>query len=75
MADGTVLNEGAAVLQYIADQRPGTVAPHNGTVGRYQVQEMLNYTASEVHASIGGLFAPDHTDQTRNLFLKRANAK
>lgn len=35
----------------------------------------LNYTASEVHAAIGGLFAPDHTDETRAFFVKRANAK
>lgn len=57
--DGTVLNEGAAVLQWIADQAPGKVAPANGSVERYQVQNALNYIASEVHPSIGHLFYPN----------------
>jgi len=56
--DGTVLNEGAAVLQYIADQAPGTVAAENGTSERYLIQNALNYVASEVHASFGPLFGP-----------------
>lgn len=58
MDDGTLLNEGAAVLQWIADQRPGTVAPENGTSGRSLVQQALNYTASEVHGTVGHLFNP-----------------
>lgn len=65
LEDGTILNEGAAVLQYIADQAPGTVAPENGANGRYLVQNMLNYTASEVHAGIGGLFNPTLTPEVK----------
>jgi glutathione S-transferase len=56
--DGTLLNEGAAVLQWIADQKPGSVAPENGTTARLLVQQALNYTASEVHGSVGHLFNP-----------------
>ena len=56
--DGTILNEGAAVLQWIADQRPGVVAPENGTTARLLVQQALNYTASEVHGTVGHLFNP-----------------
>ena len=63
--DGTVLNEGSAVLQYIADQAPGTIAPRNGEVARYLVQQSLNHTASEVHTGIGGLFNPAHNEHTR----------
>ena len=36
-----------------ADLAPGKVAPLNGTTGRYLVQEALNYTASEYHATVG----------------------
>eukprot|EP01035_Chromulina_nebulosa_P018709 gene18709-24468_t len=54
--DGTVLNEGAAVLQWIADQAPGTIAAPYGTSERYLDQQALNYVGSEVHTSIGGLF-------------------
>jgi glutathione S-transferase len=63
--DGTVLNEGAAVLQFIADQAPGKIAPENGSNGRYLVQNMLNYIASEVHASIGPLFNPSLTPEMK----------
>jgi glutathione S-transferase len=68
--DGTVLNEGSAVLQYIADQVPGELAPRNGEVARYLVQNSLNHTASEIHTAIGGLFHPAHTDETRAFFGK-----
>lgn len=67
--DGTILNEGAAVLQFIADQAPGTVAPENGANGRYLVQNMLNYTASEVHAGIGGLFNPTLSPEVKAYVL------
>lgn len=63
--DGTLLNEGAAVLQFIADQAPGKVAPENGSNGRYLVQNMLNYVSSEIHASIGPLFIPSLTPEVK----------
>jgi len=56
--DGTILNEGAATLQWIADQKPGTVAPAAGTTARYVNIAALNYVASEAHPGIGGLFNP-----------------
>jgi glutathione S-transferase len=66
--DGTLLNEGAAVLQYIADQAPNTIAPQYGERGRYLVQQYLNYVASELHPFIGGLFNPAHNEQTRKFY-------
>jgi glutathione S-transferase len=66
--DGTVLNEGSAILQYIADQAPSTIAPRNGETARYLVQQSLNHTASEIHTSIGGLFHPAHNDATRDFY-------
>ncbi len=74
LQDGTVLNEGAAVLQWIADQAPGKVAPEHGTTGRYLVQNTLNYIASEVHPSIGGLFAPN-SDEVKAYIKSRAAVK
>jgi glutathione S-transferase len=73
--DGTVLNEGAAVLQWIADQRPGTIAPVNGTTARYQVIQQLNYIASEVHPSIGGLFYASAHDEVKNSLRAKAALK
>jgi len=75
LEDGTVLNEGAAVLQWIADQQPGRVAPPNGTTGRYLVQNALNYVASEVHTSIGGLFNPTLHDEVKAAYRARAALK
>ncbi len=55
--DGYVLTEGAAVLQYIADQKPETgLAPAAGTVARYQLQEWLTFIASEIHKPMGSMF-------------------
>jgi len=59
LEDGTLLNEGAATLQWIADQSAGSdLAPANGTNPRYVLINTLNYLASEVHASYGPLFGP-----------------
>ena len=71
--DGTLFNEGSAILQWIADQAPGKVAPLNGTTERYLVQNALNYVASEVHTSIGGLFAPN-SDAVKD-YLRAGAAK
>lgn len=48
--DGTILREGAAVVQYLADLRPeyGLVPPA-GTLARYRLQEWLSFLATEVH--------------------------
>jgi glutathione S-transferase len=61
--DGEFLTEGAAILQYIADMSGAeTLAPKPGTMARARVQEMLNFTASELHRAFGPLFAPKSSD-------------
>lgn len=74
LEDGTLLNEGAAVLQWIADQNPGKVAPAYGTTDRYLVQNALNYVASEVHPSFGSFFYP-LTDEERVKAQEKINSK
>eukprot|EP01035_Chromulina_nebulosa_P019141 gene19141-24980_t len=54
--DGTVLNEGAAVLQWIADQVPGTIAPDFDSKVRYLTYNHLNFIATELQPSIAELF-------------------
>ena len=63
--DGTRLTEGAAIVQYIADQAPAShLAPANGTVARYQLQEWLNFIASEIHkAGFGVFFNPASNEE------------
>jgi glutathione S-transferase len=55
--DGTVLTEGPAIVQYLADQKPGShLAPENGTLARYKLQEWLTFINSELHKNFGPLF-------------------
>jgi len=77
LPNGVVLNEGAAILQWIADNGTGErkIAPANGTVARYQVQNILNYVASEVHTSVGGLFNPKWDDAAKAVIKDRAYQK
>ena len=57
--DGTLLTEGAAIVQYVADQKPAAgLAPTAGTAERYKLQEWLNFIASEVHKPMGSMFNP-----------------
>jgi glutathione S-transferase len=76
LADGTLLNEGAAVLQWIADQAPeSALAPTNGTSARYVLQAKLNYLASEVHATIGPLFNPALKGEARAAQVEKLSTK
>jgi glutathione S-transferase len=57
--NGQVLTEGVAIMQYLADQKPDSgLAPKNGTLERYRVQEWLNYITSEVHKGFSPLWNP-----------------
>jgi glutathione S-transferase len=57
--NGVTLTEGPAIVQYLADQKPDSgLAPRNGTLERYQLQEWLNFITSELHKSFGALFQP-----------------
>ena len=61
--NGQVLTEGAAIVQYIADQNTGSgLAPAAGTIERARLQEYLNYVASEFHKAFGPLFSPNSSD-------------
>lgn len=65
LSDGTLLNEGAAVLQCIADMAPESgLAPANGTTARYVLQNTLSFLGTELHASFGPLFGPG-TDEAK----------
>jgi len=66
LPDGTGLREGAAIVQYVADQAPAKkLAPPNGTVARYQMQSWLNFIATELHKQFGPLFTPGMPDEIK----------
>lgn len=57
--DGTRLREGPAIVQYIADQVPlKMLAPQNGSLQRYRLQEWLTFIGTEVHKGFSPLFNP-----------------
>lgn len=48
--DGTILREGSVIVQYLADQQPQLgLAPANGTLERYRLQEWLSFLGTEIH--------------------------
>jgi len=60
---GEILTEGPVIVQYLADQKPGTgLVPAAGTIERYRVQEWLNFITSELHKSFGPIFRPTTPD-------------
>jgi glutathione S-transferase len=61
--DGTVLTEGPAIVQYIADLKPELcLAPKAGTFERYKLQEWLCFINSEVHKGFSPLFNQNTPD-------------
>lgn len=63
---GELLTEGPAIVQYLADQKPESkLAPANGSLPRYHLQEFLGYINSELHKSYSPLFNPATSDQAR----------
>lgn len=57
--DGTRLREGPAIVQYIADQVPDKkLAPPNGTMARYKLQEWLTFIGTEIHKGFSPIFNP-----------------
>lgn len=74
--DGEVLTEGPAIVQYIADLKPQAgLAPANGTLERTRLQSALGFINSELHKSIGGLFAPNVSEEERRRALEKIDTR
>jgi glutathione S-transferase len=74
-----VLTEVAVLCQYLADQNPAAgLAPAAGSFERYQLQEALNFAATEMHKQIGALFNPAMTPEMKvvqgNVVARRLKA-
>lgn len=74
--DGTRLREGPAIVQYIADQVPQkNLAPANGTLPRYRLQEWLTFIGTEIHKSFSPLFMPAMPEEGKKLYRDRLMAR
>ncbi|UNK63475.1 glutathione transferase GstA [Buttiauxella ferragutiae] len=66
--DGSLLTEGVAIVQYLADKVPDRqlLAPA-GSMTRYHTLEWLNYIATELHKSFSPLFNPATPDEYKTI--------
>jgi glutathione S-transferase len=79
--DGEVLTEGPAILQFLGDRavKEGAandrLAPLGGTMARARVNEVLNYTGTELHVAFGPLFNPASTEAQKDAAREVVRAK
>ena len=72
LANGDRLREGPAIVQYLADQVPQkNLAPANGTLARYHLQEWLTFIGTELHKNFGPLFNPATPDAIKTATKDR----
>jgi glutathione S-transferase len=71
--DDTLLTEGAAIAQYVADRAPSkNLAPPNGTIERTKLQSWLNFFSSELHkGGFSPLFYKGVPEEGKNVFRTR----
>ncbi|MEO8154936.1 MAG: glutathione transferase GstA [Rhizobacter sp.] len=74
--NGERLSEGPAIVQYIADQAPAkNLAPPNGTMARYRLQEWLTFIGTEIHKAFSPLFNPASTDEVKAAAKTRVTGR
>ena len=74
--DGTLLREGPAIVQYIADQAPTkNLAPANGTLQRYRLQEWLTFIGTEIHKTFSPLFNAAMPEEAKAVFRDKLQSR
>ncbi|AJJ09949.1 glutathione S-transferase GST-6.0 [Yersinia rohdei] len=70
--DGSLLTEGVAIVQYLADKVPDRhlIAP-TGTLSRYHAIEWLNFVATELHKGFSPLFNPKTPEEYKVIARER----
>ncbi|PLR40660.1 glutathione transferase GstA [Chimaeribacter californicus] len=72
LENGEVLTEGPAILQYLADQVPGSaLAPAAGSWERVRLQEWLNFITTEIHGGSAPLFNAALPEEAKVMFRTR----
>lgn len=74
--DGSILTEGPAIVQYLADRKPDSgLLPPAGTMARYRVQEWLNFISAEIHKNFSPLFNPQAAPEWKAGVLDNLRAR
>jgi glutathione S-transferase len=80
LTDGTILTEGPAIVQYIADQAPNAhITPVKGSSEHYKMLAWLNFISTEVHKGFTPLLSPmivgKLSDDAKAVFTERLAAR
>jgi glutathione S-transferase len=70
--DGTLLREGPALVQYLADRAPASgLAPAAGTMERVHLQEWLTFIGTEIHKQFSWLFMPNSPEEAKQIVREK----
>jgi glutathione S-transferase len=70
--DGSVLTEGAILVQYLADLHPERkLAPPLGSPARWRLMELMHYTATELHKAMSPFYNPKASDEFKASLHER----
>ncbi len=76
LPDGSILTEGVAILQYVADlNKESNLAPASGTMERYRLQEWLTFISSEIHKGFSPLFNPAISESDAVMVKEKLNKR
>lgn len=74
--DGSLLTEGVAIVQYLADRVPDRgLIPAAGTLSRYHAIEWLNYIATELHKGFSPLFNPKTPEEYKTIAREKLDTQ
>lgn len=74
--DGSVIVEGPAIVQYLADQDPSArLAPAPTDRKRYELQSWLTFIGTEVHKQFSPLFNPNSADVQKAASVQALKAR
>lgn len=74
--DGSTFTETGAMIQYLADQNPGSgLAPAAGTMARYRLMEWINFISTELHKGFGPLWRADNPQSVKDNAIAALNKR
>lgn len=73
--NGEVLTEGAAILQYLADQSLASLVPEEKTMERYRMLEKLTFVSTEIHKTFSTLYRPDLPETEKEFVVSKLQSR
>ncbi|MFC0179088.1 glutathione transferase GstA [Thorsellia kenyensis] len=74
--DGTLLTEGAAIVQFIADLASDkNLLPAVGQINRYKALSWLNYISTELHKGFSPLYNPRTPEEYKAIAIENIHKK